>query len=254
MEPVVAVLGMIGLGLPAAEDESRGSGCMASCARIGLLIVVLGGTSVAGFAVDSNLEESMNVGAGFAPSMDLTKTGADAVVSVAELMTDKTIPKQARRLYGRALKSERKGHQEQARQQMQAAIEIAPNFFQAHAALAIACLNAGAIDEAENHVDIALKLNPHYLPGHEIKGLTQLSRGKFREAADTLGKLVKSAPNRKAGHYFLGQALLKLGDEETANQHLERADELLRHPHKAQHLGWSRVLETWLTGAAPSRW
>ena len=83
-------------------------------------------------------------------SMELTRTAhGDAVVSLAELTTEANIPKEARRLYEKALKAERKGDRVRARGYALAAVELAPAFFQAHAAVAVAHLQAGELDAAD---------------------------------------------------------------------------------------------------------
>lgn len=181
-------------------------------------------------AVPARLELVDNDDA-YAPSMALTELQhGDAVTSVAELSTEDMIPKKARKLYEKALKSERNGKPEQAVEKVKQAIDIAPVFFQAHTALAVAYLNTGKFDEAEYHSQIALELNPHYLPAREVKGLGLFFRGKFREAAEILRAVVSRAPCRKTVHYYLGRALLKLGDKRTAIYHLRRAEMLLRNP------------------------
>lgn len=162
-------------------------------------------------------------------SMELTRTAhGDAVVSLAELTTEANIPKEARRLYEKALKAERKGDRVRARGYALAAVELAPAFFQAHAAVAVAHLQAGELDAADRELDIVASLNPQYLPAREIRGLVYFFRGNFREAVVELEGLLKQAPCREIGRYFLTRSLLQLGDVARARYHFEMAKTLDR--------------------------
>lgn len=178
-------------------------------------------------------------------SMDLTQTEhGDAVISFAELATEATIPKEARKLYDRALKADRKGDQVRALEQAKACVDLAPAYFQAHAALAVGYLKAGELDHADRELDIAVSLNPQYLPAREIRGLVQYFRGNFRETVQTLEPLVQEAPCRETARYFLAQSLLRLGDARRARYHLEMAKTLardrgrLRPDGSGLDLGW----------------
>lgn len=176
-------------------------------------------------------------GAEQAISMELSRIEhGDAVISLAELATQANVPKEARKLYEKALRADRKGDRVRAEEHARAAVELAPAFFQAHAALAVAHLKAGDLDAADREIDASESLNPHYLPAHEIRGLVQFFRGDFRGAALALEALVKRAPCRVTARYFLAQALLKLGDARRARYHLETA-EILGRDRDRRRLG-----------------
>ena len=195
------------------------------------LVVAFGAPTSAQPAVDSVLGALASDRAEFTPTMALTRTEhGDATISLGELTTEERIPKQARKLYQAALEAERKGNHELAEERMRMATEIAPDFFQAHAALAVAYLNTGRVQEAEEQLEISLDLEPNYLPAREIKGLVLFFRGRLQEATDLLSSLVKRAPCRKTLRYFLGRALLRLGESERAEYHIGRAKELARRP------------------------
>lgn len=167
-------------------------------------------------------------GAEPAISMELTRTEhGDAMISLAELTTQASVPKEARKLYEKALKADRKGDQVRALEHAKAAVELAPAYFQAHASLAIAYLKAGDLDEADRELDMAASLNPQYLPAREIRGLVNFFRGNIQAAALALEALVKLAPCRDTARYYLARALLKLGDVQRARYHLEIAAKIL---------------------------
>jgi len=163
-------------------------------------------------------------GAKPAISMELTRTEhGDAMISLAELATEASVPKEARKLYERALKADRKRDRVRALEHAKAAAELVPAYFQAHAAIAVAYLNAGDLDEADRELDVAASLNPQYLPAREIRGLVSFFRGNIQEAVLALEALVKLAPCRDTARYYLARALLKLGDVQRARYHLEIA-------------------------------
>lgn len=210
------------------------------CGGMIVLIVLLAAFPAPTVAGDPQPDNQGSELKEFAPSMELTKTVDDAVVSFADLALEQRVAKSARRLYEKALRSERQGRLEEAIHEMQAAIDVAPDFFRAHTALAVGYLKTGALHEAEQHARMALDLNPQYVPARHVHGLVLFSRAEYREAASTLSDVVKQAPERETAHYYLGLALRRLGDEQAAGQHLERAKELLQKP--APRLDWLRGL------------
>lgn len=189
--------------------------------RPGLMMSILL-LALAGAARAVSAESAVQAEA--AISMELTRTAhGDAMVSLAELATEKIVPKEARKLYEKALKADRKGDRDRAWEYAIAAVERAPTFFQAHAAVAVAHLKAGELDQADRELDIVASLNPQYLPAREIRGLVHFFRDDFREAVAALEELVKQAPCRDTARYFLTRSLLKLGDVPRARYHFEIA-------------------------------
>jgi tetratricopeptide (TPR) repeat protein len=106
---------------------------------------------------------------------------------------------------------------------MKDSVTLAPDFFQGHAALPVAYLNAGQLDEAQRQVDISLALNPDYVAAQEILGLILFSKGEYGNAADTLAAVVKEMPCRKTGHYYLSRALDNSVSTKEASDQMEMA-------------------------------
>jgi tetratricopeptide (TPR) repeat protein len=191
------------------------------------------GAAVAYGTVNASELPALDVPAPFTLRMALAESKPDDIfVSVRELRTEATVPKQARKLNKKALAAERKGKPGQALELMEAAVGLASDFFQAHAALAVGYVKAGRILDAEQHVERAEELDPDYLPAREIRGIVMLFAGRYAEAADKLADLAAKAPFRPTVHFYLGQALEQLGDAEKARYHLDRAEELERVAQK----------------------
>jgi tetratricopeptide (TPR) repeat protein len=154
----------------------------------------------------------------------------DMFNSIKELQARADIPKKAWRIYEKALHEDRRGRQDEAVSLALKAVQIAPDFFQAHAALAAAYLKSGVLDSAEAEMQISLRLNPHYLPAYELQGILLYLRGDLKPAVASLTTLLKSAPNRPAAHYFLGCALRDLGNGVAAGEQFATAERLRRDP------------------------
>lgn len=168
----------------------------------------------------------------FGLKMELVETEEQAVlVSIGELQKA-GIPKKAKQWFKRAIKSDRKGALVQAIEEATLATKIAPDFFQAHAALAVGYLKKGNLREAERHLAISSQLNPYYLPAREIQGIISFKRGQVGQAGDLLRDVVRQAPTRKMAHYYLGLTLVESGDQERAQQHFGRAEALRRRPSR----------------------
>lgn len=212
---------------------------------LGMLIAGLGVGSAAG-VVTRLTEQNKTSEKAFALNMAATEAeDGDGTVSVAELLSAQAVPKQARRLYLKGLKADQRGREQEALSQIQAAIELAPDYFQAHAALAVGYLKVNQSDEAEHEVGIALKLDPHYLAGREIQALVWFFEGRVRESAVALADLAKQTPNRVLVQYYLGRALVRLGDLQEAEYHFQQAHAIVR---KAQPQRQSDM-QPWDTGA-----
>lgn len=207
-----------------------------------MILILLFGLAAAGRGASAAADATAAI------SMELTQTAhGDAVISLAELATEATVPKEARKLYDRALKADGKGDQVRALEQAKAAVDLAPSYFQAHAALAVGYLKADDLDRADRELDIAVSLNPQYLPAREIRGLVHYFRGDFRETVQVLEPLLQEAPCRDTARYFLAQSLLRLGDVQRARYHLEMAKTLGRNRDRHEYevpdpgTGWPGV-------------
>ncbi len=166
---------------------------------------------------------------GFGLAMSLAETTEwDAVISLAEMQSAAAVPAKARKLFRKALKEDRKKRTREAIQLLLRAVSLAPGYFQAYGALAVGYLELGDLAEANRYAGLALLMNPDYLPGREIQAVIRLVEGRHREAAAILRDLAKRSPTRRTVHYFLAKALLRIGETDSAEEHLARADALRR--------------------------
>lgn len=195
------------------------------------MISVMGQNSFRTTSADTRswLHEAAAPDSGLNMSLTQARDG-DAMISIGELRARTDTPKLAWKLYKTALQEDQKGHQQQARGFAANAVRMAPQFFQAHAALATAYLRVGDLDSAEREIRISLSLNPDYLAGYELRGILLYVRGDITGSAASLSELLKKDPFRRAAHYFLGCALRDLGEDRMAREHFRAAQRLLRRP------------------------
>ncbi|MDQ6734336.1 MAG: hypothetical protein M3Z35_09520 [Nitrospirota bacterium] len=154
----------------------------------------------------------------------------DTVVSLAELRSRTVIPDVAWNLYRRALKADRKGAYAAAAGLVGSAVNLSPDFFQAHAALAVSYLRNRDLEAAKKEIHTALSLDPGYLPGRELLGIAAFLSGDVVEAAAMLEEVLKNGPRRPLTHYFLALALCKMNQCHSAREHFDLAQRLRRHP------------------------
>jgi len=165
--------------------------------------------------------------------MSITEANeSDDVISMKELQQRIDTPKVARQLYKRAVHEDRKGYHHQALSFAMEASRIAPDFYQAHAAMAAAYLRQGDLDAADSEIRVSLALNQHYLPAHELEGVLLYARGDLNEASEILTAFIKDASSRWIAHYFLGCALRDMGKGSLACEQFVTAARVRRHPEQ----------------------
>jgi len=150
------------------------------------LTTVLMVTSASGTPQDDEPRLSM--------AMSQTDEGA-AVVSMAELRSFQ-LPKHVRKLFGKAVKLDRKGNTSEALACLNLALDTAPEFIQAHVAAAIGYLKLGEPDQAQKHLTEALEVDHSYIPALEVQGILAFQFGRIEEARKVLEGLLKTAPGQ----------------------------------------------------------
>ena len=209
-------------------------GCHSVCN--GLLVFVLAccttGRAENACRLDAGLSSGEKRGAprgGLSLEATLTQDGGTAI-SFRELLTNKGIPQDAWRLYRRAIKADHKGEFQAAEDLTASALKEAPEFFQAHAGLAVLRLRQGLFDSAEEEILTALRLDPQYLPGEELMGIAAFLEGNTQVARRILASVVSRDPGRGSAHYFLGRTLCATGHGRRAEEEFEIAKRLRKHP------------------------
>ena len=106
------------------------------------------------------------------------------------------------------------------------AIELKPDFPEAHYNLGVTLQNLGRLDEAETSLKKAIELKPDFPEAHNNLGNTLFELSKIDEAETSLKKAIELKPDYAEAHYNLGVTLQNLGRLDEAEKSYKKAIEL----------------------------
>ena len=118
------------------------------------------------------------------------------------------------------------GKLKEAELSLRKAIELNPNYADAHMNLGGVFKDLGKLKEAELSLRKAVELNPNYAIAHSNLGLIFRDLGKLKEAELSLRKAIELNPNYAIAHSNLGPIIRDLGKLEEAELSLRKAIEL----------------------------
>lgn len=121
--------------------------------------------------------------------------------------------------------------------EFQKALQINPNYFEAHRLYSIYLRTMRRFPEAIQHAKLGDELNPLLMPAKSHLALTYYYAGQFEAAAEQYRLILKDHPEAASAHAGLSAVLLKMGKEKEAVQELQRALVLAGDDAAAQHLG-----------------
>jgi len=128
----------------------------------------------------------------------------DHLVPVSQLR----IPSKAIKEFERAQKAFRSGDLQTSTEHLQKALQIYPDYIQAHNALGVRFLQRGEYQKALGEHDAALALDPRFAQTHQNLALTLLLLNRNQEAEAEARQAVDLDPQAPASHYLLGRALI----------------------------------------------
>lgn len=103
------------------------------------------------------------------------------------------------------------------------ALQIKPNFAEAHNNVGIAFEKQGKFTEAVNHYREALRIKPYYAEAHNNIGVVLEKQGNFSEAIKHYFEALKINPKYASAHNNLGSAMAKQGNFKAAVYHYQEA-------------------------------
>lgn len=133
------------------------------------------------------------------------------------------IPKAARKAYDQAIKLQTENRAQDALSQLNQALELYPEYFQALTERANLLMQGNQLPQAETDFERALQLNGKYPPALRGLGYCQIQQKKFPEALGNLEKAFALEPNVPLTLLLLGYANLSLNRYEEARQSLQQA-------------------------------
>ena len=132
-----------------------------------------------------------------------------------------------------------RGRIDEAIEQYQQALEINPDYAEAHINLGIALAGCGRIDEAMAHYRKALEIKPDYAEAHNNLGTALARRGQIDEAMAQFQRALEIKPDYAEAHNNLGFALAGCGRIDEAIAHYRTGPEnqarLRRGPLQSRH-------------------
>jgi tetratricopeptide (TPR) repeat protein len=162
------------------------------------------------------------------------------------------IPDKARREYNLALEKVADGDNKAALANLEKAVELAPEYYDALNKLGVEYLKAGQFRKAEAILDRARALNPndplpltnlgtlHYQEGERLtlaagdEAALDVIGASYRKAVDLFEKAVRLDPVAPRPNFYLGTALFKVGAYERAESVLINALALDGQMHEAR--------------------
>ena len=106
------------------------------------------------------------------------------------------------------------------------ALEIKPDYAEAHNNLGVALAGRGQVDEAIAHYRKALEIKPDYAEAHNNLGIALAGRGQVDEAIAHYRKALEIKPDYAEAHNNLGNALAGRGQVDEAIAHYRKALEI----------------------------
>ncbi len=143
-------------------------------------------------------------------------------VSLAQLQHK--VPKQARKLFEKAAKATKKGDNDEAIRCLKEALEIDPEYMEAHVNLAARLMHKNQVDEAVPHLERAIELDPAAAPAYLNLGIAYMYQGKAGDAERAAREAVKLDPVTPTNRYVLGVALAALNQDEEAMRFLRAVE------------------------------
>jgi len=157
-----------------------------------------------------------------------------SVIDITEV-TDQ-YPKAAVEEYQKGVEQARKGNRAAARERLEAAIRIEPNFFNAHNSLAILFHTLGQFTDAEREYVEAARLNPRSLAPRVNLASVQIeeslakqeqdpraARTFLNDALSNLNKAFEIQPGAPLAHYLTGVIYFMTGFYEESESHFKDA-------------------------------
>jgi len=151
----------------------------------------------------------------------LQKPRSGQVISARE--AGQHIPGDARKAYAKAQKYREQKKLDAALAELDKAISLYPDYFQALAERGIVQINAGRLKEALRDFNKAIEIIPEYEPALSGAGYCLLTMGEYQESIGFLEKAAGLDPTHTKNLLFLGIANLALSRWEKAQGALEEA-------------------------------
>ena len=135
-------------------------------------------------------------------------------------------PKKARKEFDRGLESDRNGKREDAIRHYEAAVSMAPDFYQAHNNLGSDYLSKSDFVAARKEFEEAVRLNQSDAAAYLNLSNVYMLTGEMADAQKFLGEGMRRQPDSALGHFLLGSLDMRMGKLQEAEAALRKAIQL----------------------------
>lgn len=153
------------------------------------------------------------------------------------------VPDSALKAYRRGVKllAERKSAEGMA--SLNHAINVLPNYFDAHFALALEMLRLRRHDDAIAELERARAVNPRDGRLYHVFGFVLFEQKKYALAARVFEAAARLDPNNAEARLMRGASLIEVGGLNEAEAEIKRADQISAHKLAMVHLHLARIYE-----------
>jgi tetratricopeptide (TPR) repeat protein len=127
------------------------------------------------------------------------------------------------------------GREREATIDFERAIQLYPDYAEAHVNLANILTNMARWNDAISHYRRAIAVKPDFATAHYSYGVALARTGKTDEAMRRFEETLRIMPDHGAAHHNLGVALHLTGNNNEAARHLREAIELVPEPAEAHY-------------------
>ncbi|HXN25179.1 MAG TPA: tetratricopeptide repeat protein [Candidatus Dormibacteraeota bacterium] len=136
------------------------------------------------------------------------------------------IPQKAVKEFRRAQKASEEGQMQQSLEHLEKAIQICPEFSEAHNNLGARYLRMGQFDKALKEFETSIALDPKFVMAQVNQGVALMNKKNYPQAESAARSALLLAPQSVPAHYVLGQALaLQKKNELEAIENLRKSVE-----------------------------
>jgi len=143
------------------------------------------------------------------------------VVSVANLRQPP--PKDAQKLFDKAMEELRKSELQKGVADLEKAVKQAPDFYEANLQLGLQYQRQDRREDAMRLLAHAIKINPGSMKARAGLGQLYHDAGRFEESAELLNQAVRLGSSSADVYFALGSSYLKLEDLDRAEESIRRA-------------------------------
>jgi len=142
-------------------------------------------------------------------------------------------PKAARKEFEKAESANRRGDVQKSIDHLRKAVELCPEYAEAHNNLGVRYLTTGDLAASRTHLERSLELDENSAFAHLNMSALAMSLENAPLAEKHARRALDLGAERSKGEYLLGLALAKQGDRQTAIPHLEEAVKQFPRAHLA---------------------